>query len=339
MVDDTSEPDGPVPPPLPPPRAVRLTVLPPHACPYLPGRTATLRAFSVGRLDPDLYHGFMDAGFRRSGRMVYQPVCDGCRRCVPIRVPTDRFRPDKTQRRCVRRNADLTVTAGPPMLTDEKLDLYQRYVGQWHDKATGGAADADGSRASLEAFLYASPVATTEFTYRDAAGRLLAVGIADVLPAIVQQRLLLLRPRPPRPQPRHVRGLPRDRLGGRGRRPALLSRLLGERVPENGIQNQLPPERAARAGRPLAGTCGGGRRGVRRLGSRRPVGANRPVVAVATGWGEWVSCRRSRTAGDGSSRQSHFENRCSRPVDRDVCFGRRPSTADHLGGQKTRRSE
>ena len=185
MTGDASDLDGPVPPPLPPPRAVRLTVLPPHACPYLPGRTATLRAFSVGRLDPDLYHGFMDAGFRRSGRMVYQPVCDGCRRCVPIRVPTDRFRPDKTQRRCVRRNADLTVTPGPPTLTDEKLELYRRYVSQWHDKP-GGDADADADtdavngRASLEAFLYASPVATKEFAYRDGDGRLLAVGIADV---------------------------------------------------------------------------------------------------------------------------------------------------------------
>ena len=181
MVDDTSEADGPVPPPLPPPRAVRLTTLPPHACPYLPARAATLRAFSVGQLDPDLYHGFMDAGFRRSGRMVYQPACDGCRRCVPIRVPTDRFRPDKTQRRCARRNADLTVTAGPPVLSDEKLELYRRYVAQWHAKPTAGDEDEDdGSRASLEAFLYTSPVATTEFAYRDGDGRLLAVGIADV---------------------------------------------------------------------------------------------------------------------------------------------------------------
>ena len=35
-------------------------------------------------------------------------------------------------------------------------------------------------RESVAAFLYDSPTETLEFTYRDAAGRLLAVGICDV---------------------------------------------------------------------------------------------------------------------------------------------------------------
>ena len=170
------EPVDPRTPPLPPPVRVQLTVLPPSPCPYLPDRLATLRAFAAGRVDGGVYHRFMDAGFRRSGRMVYQPVCDGCRRCIPIRVPTDRFAPDKTQRRTARRNADLTVTVGPPTPTDEKFELYRRYVEQWHDKVDGD----DGDRASFESFLYDSPVQTLEFAYRDGDGRLLAVGIADV---------------------------------------------------------------------------------------------------------------------------------------------------------------
>ena len=157
---------------------MRLTVLPPHPCPYLPDRTATLRAFATDRLDGELYHRFMDAGFRRSGRMVYQPVCEGCRACVPIRVPVDRFAPDKSQRRCGRRNADLRVTVAPPTATDERFDLYRRYVTQWHGEAAGGAGGED--RAAFESFLYESPVDTLEFSYRDADGRLLAVGIADV---------------------------------------------------------------------------------------------------------------------------------------------------------------
>ena len=155
---------------------VGLTVLPPHPCPYLPDRTATLRAFATAGLDGDLYHRFMDAGFRRSGRMVYQPVCDGCRLCVPIRVPVGQFLPNKTQRRTVRRNADLTVTSGPPTFSDEKFAVYRRYVGQWHDR-TGEDAD---DPAAFQSFLYHSPVDSLEFTYRDDGGRLLAVGIADV---------------------------------------------------------------------------------------------------------------------------------------------------------------
>ena len=175
--DSPGEPALPV--PLYPPHAVRLTVLPPHPCSYLPDRTTTLRAFATRQLDGLVYHDFMDAGFRRSGRMIYQPICDGCRACVPIRVPVGQFRPGKTQRRCARRNADLAIDIGQPRATDEKFDLYRRYVTQWHDKVASGSS-GDDDRASFESFLYESPVDTLEFTYRDRSGRLLAVGIADI---------------------------------------------------------------------------------------------------------------------------------------------------------------
>src|SRR4051794_15416388 len=84
---------------LPPPASVRLTTLSPHPCPYLPDRQSTLRGFVTTGINPLLYHAFMDAGFRRSGTFFYQPVCQGCRECLPIRVPTATFAPSKSQRR------------------------------------------------------------------------------------------------------------------------------------------------------------------------------------------------------------------------------------------------
>ena len=164
-------------PAIPPPVKVRLTLFGGGACSYLPDRASVSRGFMVeGGMSPDLYHRFMDAGFRRSGRLLYQPVCPGCRACVPIRVPVDSFRPSKSQRRAARRNADLSVDVGPVELTEEKHALYRRYVEGWHGKA--GASE--GSLESLRTFLYDSPVETIEFTYRDPPGRLLAVGICDV---------------------------------------------------------------------------------------------------------------------------------------------------------------
>lgn len=165
-------------PALPAPVDVPLVVLPPHPCPYLPGRTAEDRAVWAGSMPGDVYEQFMNAGFRRSGRLVYQPTCRGCRRCLSIRVPVAEFRPDKSQRRCQRHNQDLRVTHGPPTLSTEKCDLYDRYVSHWHGKADGDGAEA------LEAFLYDSPVPDTlEFEYRDSdSGRLLAVGICDLCP-------------------------------------------------------------------------------------------------------------------------------------------------------------
>ena len=172
-----------------PPVTVPLRVLPERDCPYLPGRVARLRGFLCERMDGDVYHAFMDRGFRRSGDFFYQPVCRGCRECRPIRVPVETFAPSKSQRRVRRRNADVsvTVTTSPPP-TPERYDLYARYQRQRHRRATAtGAQDAvpvdepdQDSAAGFAEFLYASAVDTIEFSYRDSAGRLIGVGIADI---------------------------------------------------------------------------------------------------------------------------------------------------------------
>lgn len=161
-------------PSLPAPIPLRLVEMPEHACPYLPGRVARSRGFWAEKLPGDLYPQFMDAAFRRSGRVLYQPTCNGCRQCVPIRVPVGRFQPSTSQRRAWRKNQDLVVSAGPPTLTDETFALYQKYIAGWH------GTPSPETRDGLEAFLYQSPVDSLEMRYRDPAGRLLAVGICDL---------------------------------------------------------------------------------------------------------------------------------------------------------------
>lgn len=162
-------------PNVPPPVRVRLTTLGPQPCAYLPGRETTVRALIAERIDPPIYDGFLDANFRRSGTLIYQPVCVGCRQCRSIRVPVDQFAPTRSQRRAVARNVDLIVEATQaPEATLEKFELYSRYTAAWHGKAEAT------EYADFVNFLYTSPTRTLEFTYRDPAGRLLGVGICDV---------------------------------------------------------------------------------------------------------------------------------------------------------------
>jgi arginine-tRNA-protein transferase len=158
-------------PPAPVPVRMALSA---HPCSYFPNRESRSRAFWATAMPGDTYHRFMDAGFRRSGKVVYQPVCAGCRACVPIRVPVATFAPDKSQRRCWRKNQDLVVTAGDPEPTAEKFAVYDRYRRQWHDSEEPHDYD------TFTSFLYDSPVDTVEFWYRDPAGKLLGVGICDV---------------------------------------------------------------------------------------------------------------------------------------------------------------
>ncbi len=160
----------------PPPVNVRMVVSPEHDCSYFPDRQAISRAFWASAMEGEIYHRFMDAGFRRSGKVIYQPICTACRRCIPIRVSIARFMPNKSQRRCWRKNQDLKVSLDAPTPTEEKYELYNRYRRHWHQSSETHDWNA------FTSFLYDSPVETLEFCYRDASGQLLGVGICDVCP-------------------------------------------------------------------------------------------------------------------------------------------------------------
>lgn len=123
-----------------------------------------------------IYHGFMDAGFRRSGLMLYQPVCAGCRECRQIRVPTARFKPSKSQRRVERKNSDVEVVVRKPNPTREKFDIYQRYVLKWH------LHEKPSTWQEFAEFLYEYPSTSIEFEYH-LDGRVVAAGLCDVCEA------------------------------------------------------------------------------------------------------------------------------------------------------------
>ena len=146
-----------------------------HDCSYLPDRRATEEAWLVWQLSPAAYHELMDRGFRRSGNILYHTACEGCRKCVPIRVPVSEFKPSKSQRRVLNRNDDVDLYIHEPKLTREKHDVYRRYLQAQHAKSPQGE-DIE----SMKDFLYTSCVATVEICYRDRLGKLLGVSLCDV---------------------------------------------------------------------------------------------------------------------------------------------------------------
>ncbi len=111
-----------------------------HECSYLPGRDAiTLFADPAAPMDTATYSALARLGFRRSGEHVYRPHCPGCNACVPVRIPVDQFRPDRSQRRTRARNTDLRVVAREPEFDPEHFELYQRYLSTRHP---GGGMDS-----------------------------------------------------------------------------------------------------------------------------------------------------------------------------------------------------
>ncbi len=144
----------------------------PSPCPYLPGRDSRLVVVRPERLHGPLYQLFLDLNFRRLGGVVYRPQCDGCRACRQLRLDASRFRPDRAQRRCWRRNADVVATVDRPRPTDEKHELYGRYLASRHD------GQMSGSREEFADFLHDAASFTEEVVFR-VEGRLLGCGIFD----------------------------------------------------------------------------------------------------------------------------------------------------------------
>lgn len=104
-----------------------------HPCSYLPERDATTLFLDPAVLpDKNLYSRLSCLGFRRSGDYLYRPHCAACQACLPARVRTSEFRPNRRFRRLLARHQSLDISLEPPRLTTELYRLYCHYIEERH---------------------------------------------------------------------------------------------------------------------------------------------------------------------------------------------------------------
>lgn len=125
-----------------PARFPRFFVTNPGPCPYLPGKSER-KVFTElnGEHADELNDALGRIGFRRSQNVAYRPSCIDCKACISVRVVADRFEPSATQRKLIRRNRDLIVSACRPWSTEEQFALLRRYLNARHPG--GGMAEMD----------------------------------------------------------------------------------------------------------------------------------------------------------------------------------------------------
>ncbi|HET6551981.1 MAG TPA: arginyltransferase [Dyella sp.] len=155
---------------------VRLFQTLPHTCGYFGERTAQNLVIDPAAPQLDqLYGPALERGFRRAGGHLYYPYCSNCRACTPCRIDVAQFRPDRSQRRCLRDNADIQVVESMAGYNAERHALYERYLRQRHPG--GGMDEADAS--DFRRFLTA-PWSPTLFLEFRANSHLLGVAVTDV---------------------------------------------------------------------------------------------------------------------------------------------------------------
>jgi arginine-tRNA-protein transferase len=145
-------------------RFPRFFVTTPSPCPYLPGKTER-KVFTelTGQHAAELNDALGRIGFRRSQGVAYRPSCVDCGACISVRVVAGEFQANASQRKTLRRHADLEVTACKPWTTSEQYALLRRYLKARHPG--GGMVDMDES--DFADMVEQSPVKTYVVEYRE----------------------------------------------------------------------------------------------------------------------------------------------------------------------------
>ncbi len=162
-------------------RFPRFYVTTPSACPYLPGRTER-KVFTElsGPNAVELNDALGRIGFRRSQGVAYRPSCLDCQACVAVRVVTKEFEPSTSQKKLLKRHADLEVSACKAWSTDEQFELLRRYLGSRHPG--GGMVEMD--ELDYADMVEQSPVDSYVVEYREPSvdgrpGRLVGACLTD----------------------------------------------------------------------------------------------------------------------------------------------------------------
>lgn len=153
----------------------------PARCPYGLAKDAVYHQAIFGWLDDNIMGKFLAHGYRRNGNSMYNMRCPECSLCVPIRIRPEEFRPNRNQRRVLKKNKDIKTGIAPLTMSGENLAVLQKFLKQ---RFSGGSSDAEGYYTG---FFITSIARCFEIRYRideELVGVAVVDGSADWLNAV-----------------------------------------------------------------------------------------------------------------------------------------------------------
>ena len=96
----------------------------PFQCGYFNDRHSLFEEYLLEDLSEVEFEYLLSHGMRHFGEYFFRPNCGTCQACVPIRVRSFDFKPNRSQKRAVDACRDTEMKVGPPRYSMKKFQLY-----------------------------------------------------------------------------------------------------------------------------------------------------------------------------------------------------------------------
>jgi len=115
-----------------------------HPCAYLEGEIAqSVFVHPTYPATTSIYAQLIEQGFRRSGDEIYAPHCPHCSACIPVRLAVEKFKPSRSQKRCLNKNTETKAIVKPAVFEQAHYDMYLRYQAIRHSDGSMANAGPD----------------------------------------------------------------------------------------------------------------------------------------------------------------------------------------------------
>ncbi len=98
------------------------------SCPYIDGQSFVSENYLIEDLNSEDIDTLLDRGYRHFGKFFFRPVCSECHRCLPIRIPVERYRFSRNAKRLFKRYEFFRIDiVDNPEVSQEKYLLYLKH--------------------------------------------------------------------------------------------------------------------------------------------------------------------------------------------------------------------
>ncbi len=98
-----------------------------YECAYLPDKNVRMNYKYIKKATKDYVTAVVQRGWRRFGKYFFYPICNGCNECKSLRIQTNNFKSNKSQRRIIKKNENTTIHIQRPSISREHIELYNKY--------------------------------------------------------------------------------------------------------------------------------------------------------------------------------------------------------------------